>query len=821
LQAFFKVAWACRVSIIGLIAPAVLFIEFPQGRDLLLYFRGQLTETNSLEGAYLTILYWIGLLAAICLFWAYPIHAAARTILYDPFWLYPHGSNPNDTALRRMQLLYRPLIVWLPRLLSASTALVISLACQIAFHDLPSPEVGDLDTKSASSSLAFEMLHLLQIFSFFMFSAILIFYSVRKGSLANHPKTLILAKRGLPLLKRYRSALGRPEAIKTELDQSYLKMAFISLILLIVLIAPNLTSEYFFLALVVPILAGAWIPWFTWLALWSHRLSLPLTSITAILFVAISYLLGDHHDITRAQEAVIERPSLDQAINRWRAVNNCSGPNQICPRPIIVSTAGGASRAGFFTVTVLGDLLDNPVFDFPLPDVKTKGDKARHVINRIFAISGVSGGSLGALMFAAATANSPEGLQPCAEKRSKFWFRSGAPKNWRGCLQALMSEDFLSETIAGIFFRDNLDFLSKFFSWPDRAEILENAWIKTFQNWIGRNSSHENYLGLDHAFTKYSQQTENWRPILILNGTSVTTGRRILTSSIAPFWQPENAIKNAGKNIKLPQSNLHERVFMDAYDLHEILSGKEECLHSQCINSGHNIKDIRLATAATNSARFPIISPPGTLRQEKEEGTNGKSDVIDRIIDGGYFENDGITTTLDLVRALQRTGLKPAVVHLANDPLPYTRDHSSRIRQKKFGDNDWRLNSPTIPIAEDKSWLLFLRGPLGGLLATRGARSSYALQDLEASLNNKTSFAEILVYGEPLEGFSAKSSAIGSENGCHDVTPPEPGAPLKDVSMSWWLSQPVQEYLDAQLALARNCVAMDRIRDWLKESAVP
>lgn len=137
-------AWACRVSIIGLIAPAVLFIEFPQGRDLLLYFRGQLTETNSLEGAYLTILYWAGLLAAICLFWAYPIHAAARTILYDPFWLYPHGSNPNDTAFRRMQLLYRPLIIWVPRLLSASTALVISLACQIAFHDLPSPEVGDL-----------------------------------------------------------------------------------------------------------------------------------------------------------------------------------------------------------------------------------------------------------------------------------------------------------------------------------------------------------------------------------------------------------------------------------------------------------------------------------------------------------------------------------------------------------------------------------------------------------------------------------------------------------------------------------------------------
>ena len=201
-----------------------------------------------------------------------------------------------------------------------------------------------------------------------MFSAILVFYSIRKGSLANHPKTLTLAKRGLPLLKRYRCALGSSEAINTELQHSYVKMGFISLILLIVLIAPNLTSEYFFLALVVPILAGAWIPWFTWLALWSHRLSLPLTIFMMMIFIAVSYLIGDHHDITRTQEYMMKRPSLDQAINRWRVVNNCSAPNQICPRPIIVSTAGGASRAGFFTATVLGDLLDNPVFDFPLPD---------------------------------------------------------------------------------------------------------------------------------------------------------------------------------------------------------------------------------------------------------------------------------------------------------------------------------------------------------------------------------------------------------------------------------------------------------------------
>lgn len=40
---------------------------------------------------------------------------------------------------------------------------------------------------------------------------------------------------------------------------------------------------------------------------------------------------------------------------------------------------------------------------------------------------------------------------------------------------------------------------------------------------------------------------------------------------------------------------------------------------------------------------------------------------------------------------------------------------------------------------------------------------------------------------------------------------------MKQVSMSWWLSQPVQEYLDAQLKLARNYGALDRIREWLRD----
>ena len=65
-----------------------------------------------------------------------------------------------------------------------------------------------------------------------------------------------------------------------------------------------------------------------------------------------------------------------------------------CPRPIIIAAAGGASRAGFMMASIIGYFLD-----MPEPErYGIKGLSTRDVRNRIFAISGVSGGSMGAVM---------------------------------------------------------------------------------------------------------------------------------------------------------------------------------------------------------------------------------------------------------------------------------------------------------------------------------------------------------------------------------------------------------------------------------------
>jgi hypothetical protein len=76
--------------------------------------------------------------------------------------------------------------------------------------------------------------------------------------------------------------------------------------------------------------------------------------------------------------------------------------------------------------------------------------------------------------------------------------------------------------------------------------------------------------------------------------------------------------------------------------------------------------DFRLSTMAAGSARFPIVSPPGTVRPQRRAF---------RFVDGGYFDNSGAETLLGLVDHLQRQAresgqrLPPiAILHIDSNP---------------------------------------------------------------------------------------------------------------------------------------------------------
>jgi hypothetical protein len=123
------------------------------------------------------------------------------------------------------------------------------------------------------------------------------------------------------------------------------------LILCGIILHPIGITEYVYRAQMLPVLLGLPVAFVTYLSDWSVRFRAPLI-IAAILLVALgTSLIGDTNDV-RTVSGAPARPSLKQSIERWAEANECDlraaeGPRK-CPPPIIVTAAGGASRASFF-----------------------------------------------------------------------------------------------------------------------------------------------------------------------------------------------------------------------------------------------------------------------------------------------------------------------------------------------------------------------------------------------------------------------------------------------------------------------------------------
>jgi hypothetical protein len=230
----------------------------------------------------------------------------------------------------------------------------------------------------------------------------------------------------------------------------------------------------------------------------------------------------------------------------------------------------------------------------------------------LFGISGVSGGGLGAAVFVTLLADGAPVL-PCASGGKAFECAG----------QAVLAQDFLAPTAASMLFPD---LMQRFVPAPifpdDRAAALEQSWERA---WGAAGLASDAWTR--RSFTALWRQGGAHLPALFLNGTHVETGKRIITT-----------------NLRFDGS-----AFPDAYDFFALVSG-----------------DVLPSTAANNSARFPYVSPAGTLRA-------GGADR-GHIVDGGYFENFGAATAGELLHAvidaLGRRGrtARPVLIQISNDP---------------------------------------------------------------------------------------------------------------------------------------------------------
>lgn len=278
--------------------------------------------------------------------------------------------------------------------------------------------------------------------------------------------------------------------------------------------------------------AGSWLPVGTLITYIGNMRGIPMITLLLVAAVVFSQW-NDNHEIRTLGE-LPERPTVDTALEAWRDHETNREGRQL----VLVATAGGGIRAAYWTATVLGGLQC----------------KVQEFDDRLFAISGVSGGSVGATVYRAVLADGVD---------------SGSVR--QKSLQVLSGE-FLGPAVAGLLYPD----LAQRFLWnvglPDRGVALEKGWEHAYAGVMKSDTFGQSLLA--------PYATRPW-PALLLNATRVETGRRSVAS-----------------NLRLVSTRNTESFAVIDDQLRDIG------------------RDLPLSAAAHNSARFPGVSPAGHWKNE-------------------------------------------------------------------------------------------------------------------------------------------------------------------------------------------------------------
>ncbi|MDB5535538.1 MAG: hypothetical protein JWQ65_413 [Devosia sp.] len=361
-----------------------------------------------------------------------------------------------------------------------------------------------------------------------------------------------------------------------------------------------------------------------WLVRLARRTRLPMIGG----FVGIGVLLivlniNDNHLIRRS-DRFTPSVSLETAFSTWLTSRTDRADFNVYP-VILVTAEGGGIRAAMFTASVLARLVD----------------KCPLLAHHIFAVSGVSGGSVGAAVYAAAMTAQPPDV---TSRRCDMNYTTTT--TYQDAVTAVLSDDHLSPLLMRYLFTE---IFQQFWPVPvpgfDRQLGLEWSLERSFHREFGQDVLSEPLYEI--VPTKSAPAV----PYLLLNTTRVRDGRRVSMSPI--FFQSSQA---------------HGGV--DDWHAVDYLNGPP------------------LSAAAGTSARFPFISPPGSftsLDVKAEGGTWVQNPdykgIKDQYVDGGYFDNSGVPTLKEIYRDLDAGYRLPEmtasggpkfsflVLHIGNEPI--------------------------------------------------------------------------------------------------------------------------------------------------------
>ncbi|MGH6816905.1 MAG: hypothetical protein ACREC6_14500, partial [Hyphomicrobiaceae bacterium] len=400
---------------------------------------------------------------------------------------------------------------------------------------------------------------------------------------------------------------------------------------------------------------------------------IPAVTIAVIAVVAFAILdLSENHKlrfVEGAQKAVRSEP--DAAFLQWirsRADLNAYKERKK-PYPVyIVAAEGGGLYAAYHTAKVLSRLQD----------------MCENFAQHTFAVSSVSGGSIGAAVFAALAqgglARNGE-AKPCTDRyiRKENGFEAKAER--------ILSQDFLSPLVwAGLF----PDFLQRFLPVPiyslDRAQALEKSMEHYWRRAQGSpNPFERSFFALCSPGSGTCAPKDVAAPALLLNMTNVETGMQMVLS---PLY------------------------------LRYIFASKVAAIED-FYRDDPAMQQMPLSTAVGLSARFPWVLPAG-WHEFTVQRAGGASLRRMSFADGGYYEGSGVATARNLARYLRwylkdsadkpdLDGLEVAIhiIMITGSPDTVERFFGTEQDNKSLGEiatplatflQSWRARSAALPL---------------------------------------------------------------------------------------------------------------------------
>lgn len=315
------------------------------------------------------------------------------------------------------------------------------------------------------------------------------------------------------------------------------------------------------------------------LAFFLDRYRVPLLSSIAILSLATTFAPQSDHVYRVEHTGTPSRPTPSEVI----AKRSAGGKNRIT----LVATAGGGIQAAAWTARVLQGLGEK--CKEPPSACDFRGSVA--------LVSGVSGGSLGAIAYARSFTDLPDGKvapvnvlanaeQPALDEVAWAWTNPDVAR-------ALLPWFRTQYVDRGWALEEKWSAVHKLYK-PGEPGSLRR--LRRYFGWVPHGK--DTFLGDWVRLAK-----EGTMPALLLNATLVEKGQPLVFSST------EFLDANDTRGLK---------------DFHSMYPGF----------------DIRVNTAARLSASFPYVAP--AARSNAKTVTVGD----DHVVDGGYYDNFGITSLL-------------------------------------------------------------------------------------------------------------------------------------------------------------------------------